>query len=455
MSNYAIINPSTGDLIATYPTATNEAIADSISAALTAFSTWSNRSFTERAAVLEKVADLYMTRRDTLADLIVQEMGKPRNQALDEIDFCSDIYRFYAHNGERFLADEYIECSRPGTAFIRKTAIGPLLGIMPWNFPCYQVARFAAPNLMAGNTILLKPAPQCPGTAEAMAQLFIDALLDEGAFIPILATNEQIEEVIAHPAIRGVSLTGSERAGSAVAIQAGRHLKKVVLELGGSDPFIVLSRGDLDETVAAAVSARLGNNGQTCNAAKRFLIIDDLYDDFVARFTAALHTFTPTSPDNDDCQLGPLSSLGAAEILRAQIRSAIDQGATALLEDPGHTGAFISPVILADITPDNSAFTEEFFGPVAQVYRIHSEDEAVKIANATPYGLGAFIFTEDHDQALRVADRLDAGMVYINEVDADAPELPFGGVKNSGFGRELGRAGITEFINAKLIRSAT
>jgi len=314
---------------------------------------------------------------------------------------------------------------------------------MPCNFPAYQVARFAAPNLTTGNTILLKHAPQCPASAAALQQIFLDAGYPPGAYVNVYATNEQASDIIADPRVQGVSLTGSERAGAAVAEIAGRHLKKVVLELGGSDPFIVMSSDDLDATVDAAYDARVGNTGQACNAGKRMIVIDELYDEFVERFTARLTAGEIATP---------LSSEPAASNLRAQVEQAVSGGA--VLRSSGEPqGAFYPGGVLENVTPQNPAYHQELFGPVAMVFKVGSEDEAVEVANDTPFGLGSYVFTTDPEQAQRIADQLDVGMVFINGVNADAPELPFGGVKRSGFGRELGRYGMEEFVNKKLIRT--
>jgi succinate-semialdehyde dehydrogenase/glutarate-semialdehyde dehydrogenase len=306
------------------------------------------------------------------------------------------------------------------------------------------VARFAAPNLATGNTIVLKHAPQCPRSAALLQQIFIDAGFPEGAYVNVYATNEQVETIIADPRVQGVSLTGSERAGAAVAEIAGRHLKKVVLELGGSDPFLVLGGTDLGPAVEAAVAARMENTGQACNAGKRFIVVDDLYDDFVARFTEALIAASPGSP---------LSSLAAADNLAGQVDDAVTGGAS-LTSAGERDGAFYPTGVLTGVDSSNAAYRQELFGPVAMVFRAADEDDAVRLANDTPYGLGSYVFTDDPDQAQRVADRIDAGMVFINGVGLDAAELPFGGVKRSGFGRELGRFGMDEFVNKKLIRTA-
>ena len=380
-------------------------------------------------------------------------MGKPIEQALGEVDFCGAIYDFYVDNGEELLEDEPIELlDGDGSAFVRRSSYGVLLGIMPWNYPYYQVARFAGPNLLIGNTILLKHAPQCPESSEAMEQIFHEAGVPKDAYINIYATNEQIEWVIEDPRVRGVSLTGSERAGAAVAEIAGRNLKKVVLELGGSDPFILLGTDDMDASVEAAVGARLENSGQACNAGKRFIVKDDLYDSFLEKFTAALTSVKPGDPNDSETTVGPLSSATAAERLEDQLKRAIDGGATVAGGGGERDGNFFPTTVLTDVTPENDAYHEEFFGPVAQVYRVGSEEEAIELANDTPFGLGSYVYTNDSDQALRVAEAIDAGMVFVNAVGAEGAELPFGGVKRSGYGRELGRFGTDEFVNKKLFR---
>lgn len=454
MSDYAVVNPATGETVKEYPTITDGELSDAIAAADEAWRSWSQEStIAERAALVRRVGELHVERREELAAIIIREMGKPREQALGEVDFCGDIYGFYADNAERFLADEPIELlAGEGDAVIRRTSMGPLIGIMPWNFPYYQVARFVGPNLTVGNTILLKPAPQCPESAAAIQGMFDEAGFPKGAFTTVLATNDQVADVIADPRIRGVSLTGSERAGAAVAEIAGRHLKKVVLELGGSDPFLLLGAGDLDQAVEAAVEARLDNTGQSCNAAKRFIVTDELYDDFLEKFTAGMSSTEAGDPSSDDTVIGPLSSATAAERLQEQLERAVAQGARVVVGG-NRDGNFFESTVLVDITPDNDAYREEFFGPVASVYRVSSEEEAIRLANDTPFGLGSYVFTDDPDQAQRVADSIEAGMVFVNGVGADGAELPFGGVKRSGFGRELGRYGIEEFVNKKLIRT--
>ena len=451
--DYAVTDPATGETLKTYDTISDADLTAAIGRAADAHKGWGRETTIEqRAKVIARVAELHEERKQELGEIIVREMGKPIEQAVGEVEFSAAIYQYYADNAAQLLADEPIELlDGEGSAFIRRSSVGLLLGIMPWNYPYYQVARFAGPNLVVGNTILLKHAPQCPESAAAMEQIFHEAGVPQDAYINIYATNEQIADVIADPRVQGVSLTGSGRAGAAVAELAGRHLKKVVLELGGSDPFIVLQNDDLDAVVEAAVGGRLENTGQACNAAKRFIVLEDHYDAFVEKFTAALTGVEPGDPKAEGTAIGPLSSAGAADRLESQVKEAIDNGAK-LAAGGGRDGNFFKTAVLTDITPDNPAYTEEFFGPVAQVYKVGSEDEAVRLANDTPYGLGSYVYTTDSDQALRVADQIEAGMVFINAVGAEGVELPFGGVKASGFGRELGRFGADEFVNKKLIR---
>ncbi|KLI08933.1 succinate-semialdehyde dehydrogenase [Mycolicibacterium conceptionense] len=448
MTEYAVTDPATAEVVATYPTSTDAEIQAAIEAAAKTGRSWARTTtVAERAALIGKVAALHEQRREQLADVIVREMGKPRDQALGEVDFSAAIYQYYADNAEKFLADEEITLlDGEGTAVVKRGPVGVLLGIMPWNYPYYQVARFAGPNLIVGNTILLKHAPQCPESAELLQLIFLEAGLPQGAYVDIRATNDQVADIIADPRVAAVSLTGSERAGAAVAEIAGRNLKKCVLELGGSDPFIVLSTDDLDATVEAAVEGRMENTGQACNAAKRFIVAENLYDDFLAKFTEKLLA----AADG----IAPLSSELAAERLEQQVKAAVDQGAK-LTSAGERRGAFYPPAVLTGVTQDNDAYRQELFGPVAVVYKAGSEDEAVEIANDTPFGLGSYVFTTDADQAARVADRIDAGMVFVNAVGAEGAELPFGGIKRSGFGRELGKFGMDEFVNKKLIRTVS
>lgn len=455
MSRYAVTNPATGETEATFDQISDADLAKVVESAENAYRTWGRTSsIDERAAVIRKVADLHTERREELADIIIREMGKPIGDALGEVDFAAAIFGYYADNAHSILADETIELAEgsEGTAIVRTGPLGVLLGIMPWNFPYYQVARFAGPNIVIGNTIILKHASQCPESAAAIQKIFDDAGAPKGVYTNVYASSSQLAGVIADTRVQGVSLTGSEAAGSAVAEVAGKHLKKVVLELGGSDPFILLSTDDLDATVDSAIAARMDNSGQSCNAAKRFIVIDSLYEDFKNKFTEKMLARSPGNPKSEDSDYGPLSSLGAAEGLEGQVQRAEKQGAKVTTSGK-RNGAFFPTTVLTEIPQSADAYHEEFFGPVASIYKVSSEDEAVKVANDTPFGLGSYLFTTDPEQAKRVADKIDAGMVYINVVLADSPELPFGGVKRSGIGREMGRFGANEFVNKKLIRT--
>jgi len=456
MSLYAVTNPATGETVKAYPTATDEQIHAAVTTANAAFKAWNRTALAERVKLLGRVAELYTERRDELAAIITREMGKPVFQAQIEVDIVASIYRYYAENGPAFLEDEELEVAAGGTAIVRKDGLGVLLGIMPWNFPYYQVARFAAPNLMNGNTILLKHAPQCPESALAMEQIFRDAGAPEGAYVNVFATNGQVADIIADPRVQGVSLTGSERAGSAVAEIAGRNLKKVVLELGGSDPFLVLDSADLDQAATHALFGRFGNTGQACNAAKRIIVADAVYEQFAEKFVGAVTSMKVGDPTEADTFMGPLASAAALDGLAEQVDDAVAKGATVLtgggrLDQPG---SWFQPTVLAGVTEDMRAFSEELFGPVAVLYRVSTEDEAVELANNSAYGLGAVIQSNNAAKAAEMADRLDTGMVYINEAPGTAAELPFGGIKRSGVGRELGKYGMDEFVNRKLIRTA-
>ena len=449
MSMYVVTDPATGEVLETVPEATAEQVESALAAAAQAAAGWGRTTTAdERAALLHKLAQLHRERREELAQIIVTEMGKPMEDALGEVDFSADIYDYYADHGPAQLADESVDlgADAEGTAIVRRAPLGALLGIMPCNFPYSQVARFAGPNHIAGNTFFLKHAPQCPRSAAALQQMFDDAGFPAGAYVNIYATNDQVADMIADPRIAGVSLTGSERAGAAVAEIAGRNLKKVVLELGGADPFIVLSTDDLDAVVEAAASARLDNTGQACNAAKRFVVVEDLYDEFTQKFTEKVLA----AADG----ITPLSSETAARTLEKQVQDAVAEGAS-LASAGERNGAFYPPGVLTGVSADSDAYHQELFGPVAMVFKVADEEEAVAVANDTPFGLGSYLFTTDPEQAARVADRIEAGMVYINGVLMDQAEIPFGGVKRSGFGRELGRFGIDEFVNKKLIRSRT
>jgi succinate-semialdehyde dehydrogenase / glutarate-semialdehyde dehydrogenase len=450
---FQVVNPATGEMGEQYAFLTGSELDDVITDAHVAQQDWRQGSLGDRAAVLKRVAQWHRDNLDDLAATAVREMGKPVVQARAEVEFSADIYDYYAENAESLLADEPISMQQgEGDAVIAKRPLGVVMGIMPWNFPYYQIARFAAPCLVVGNTVLLKPAPQCPDSSRLVQRAFRESGAADGVFTVIFAAEDAVATAISDPLVRGVSFTGSERAGAIVGRLAGAAVKKAVLELGGSDPLLVLDVADLAPAVDAAVEARLDNSGQSCNGAKRIIVADGLYDDFVDRFVGRLAAIVPGDPTDEGTLLGPLSSIRAAENLEAQVQRAVHAGATALLQST-RDGAYHSCGVLADVAQDNPAHREELFGPVAIVYRAADEAEAVTIANDTPFGLGSYVFTDDPEQAARVAEALDTGMVYVNGVGLDAVDLPFGGTKRSGVGRELGALGIREFLNYKLIRT--
>ena len=383
-------------------------------------------------------------------------MGKPLAQGIGEAELAGSIYRWYATHGPELLRDEQLDPQGAQESLVQTEPIGPLVGVMPWNYPYYQVARFVAPNLMVGNTIILKHAEICAGSAEVMAGILHDAGVPDDAYVNVFADHDQIAEMIADPRVRGVSLTGSERAGAAVARTAAEHLTKSVLELGGSDPLIVLEDADIDRVARTAAAARLSNAGQACNSPKRMIVPSARLDEFVAAIVEEFEGATLGDPLDEDVDVGPLSSLGARDGVVEQVARAVEQGAT--LHTGGEAldreGAFMRPAVLTGVTPDMDAYAEEIFGPVAVVHGAESVDHAVELANDVPFGLSGSVWGEDLARAQEVADRLDVGMAYVNEHGTTLPGLPFGGVKRSGYGRELGRWGMGEFVNVRLRRTA-
>ncbi len=450
MGTFAVTDPSTGETVAEYPSATAEEIETALAATHQTYHEWSRRTTVrERAVPARRLSELFLERQDKLAKIINREMGKPIPQALGEIRFSSKICAAFADNAEEWLADEQLEVADGLRTFFRYQGLGAILGIMPWNYPYYQVVRFAVPNLILGNTVLLRHASQCPESALALQQLFLDAGFPEGAYVNVFSTHEQSAAMIADDRVQGVSLTGSERAGAIVAEQAGRALKKCVLELGGSDVFLVLDVADLDHAVEHAVAGRMDNTGQSCMGSKRIVVLDRHFDEFAAKFTAAIGA---QSYENGD--FGPLSSDSATRTLKAQVGEAIEQGATVLVGDNEPRGNVYTPSVIGDITSDMAVYSEELFGPVAQLYRVSSDEEAIELANSSPYGLGSVVMCDDLERAERVGDQLDVGMVFINANGLGGPDVPFGGVKKSGYGREMGRVGMLEFANKKLYRFA-
>lgn len=453
MSAYATINPATGEALAEFPVISDSEVETILDRAHTAYLSWRQTTLAERTAALARAAQLSMERIDELAELLTLEMGKPSMQAKGEVMIVASIFQYYADNAEKFLADEVLDAVGGGEAIVRTEPTGVILGVMPWNFPYYQVARFAAPNLALGNTIILKHARNCPQSALAMEKLLHDAGIPTDAYINAFIDSRQVAEVIADPRVQGVSLTGSEKAGSAVGEVAGRHMKRYVLELGGSDPFIVLEDADVDAAVQAAVMGRVMNAGQACTASKRFIVVDSVYEEFTQKFIAMMTQIPTGDPTDPSTMVGPLSSVQAAEDLDEIVKEAVGKGAELhSAPQPAAGGAFYAPGVLTGVTSEMRAFDEELFGPVATVYRVPSPQAAVELANSSPFGLGGSIFTKDLDLARDLAGDLETGMVWINAVTGSSAELPFGGVKRSGVGRELGKYGMSEFANKKLVR---
>ncbi len=450
MGKYAVINPATGETIKEYPDATAAEIESALAAAQQAYTDWARKTtVAERAALAQRAAELFDERQEELGAIINREMGKPLDQAVGEAEFSGAITAAFAKNAEKWLADEELEVEDGLKTFFRFQGIGVILGIMPWNYPYYQVARFAVPNLILGNTVVLKHAEQCPESALALEQIFLDAGFPKGAYVNVFASHDQISTIIADDRVQGISLTGSERAGAIVAEQAGRHLKKCVLELGGSDVFLVLDTADIDHAVEHAVGGRMENTGQACNGSKRIVVMDTIYDEFKEKFEAAI-----ASQSFEAGNFGPLSSAKATETLTAQVQGAIDQGAEVLVGNNEPQGNFYTPTVIGGVTPAMDVYSQELFGPVAQLYKVSSDAEAIELANSSPYGLGSVVICDDLERAERVGNQLDVGMVFIGGAGLEGADVPFGGVKKSGYGRELGKGGMLEFANKKLFRFA-
>ncbi len=455
---YATTNPYTGEVIKTFPDATDAEVDAALDRAHAAFGSWRTTSFTERAAVLLRAADLMRERRDEPARLNTLEMGKLFTDSLWEIEITLPLFEYYAKNGERLLAPERLPVGDPraGSAVRIYQPLGIVLEIEPWNGPFFQIVRPLAAQLMAGNVVLLKHASIVPQCAAAMEILMRDAGLPAGVFTNLYATHAQAERIIADPRVCGVTLTGSEAAGAKVAAQAGAHVKKCVLELGGSDAMLVLDDADLGQAVQGAMLGRLSASGQACIADKRMIIADSLYDGFVTRLTAAIESLRPGDPMDPDMTFAPVSSQAAADTVKAQIAEAVAHGATAT--EAGQPvparGAFVQPTILTGVTPDNPVYHQEIFGPVLMLFRVSDQAEAIRLANDTPFGLGASVYSTDVARAVAVAGQLEAGTVTINQPTMPVASLPFGGVKRSGYGREMGPDGIREFMNHKVISGA-
>jgi len=450
---YQTVNPFNNQLIKAYPNHSDADIEATLRQADALYhSEWAKGSIDQRLPVLHKLADLLESHQEELAKIATQEMGKLIAQSRSEVQICAQIARYYADNAEKFLAPVKYD-TELGDAWVEHHPIGIIMAVEPWNFPYYQLIRVLAPNLAAGNPVICKHASIVPHCAEAFAHLVREAGAPEGAWTNLFISSDQVSAIIADPRVQGAALTGSEKAGSAVASQAAKHIKKSTLELGGNDVFIVLDDADLEKAVKTGVQARLANAGQVCTAAKRFIVHQKVADQFLRQFTDAFQQVKMGDPLDESTTLGPLSSKDALETLSKQVSEAVQKGAKLHFggKPANSEGNFFEPTILTHITRDNPAYFEEFFGPVAQIYVVQDDEEAVRLANDSHYGLGGAIFSRDIERAKEMASRIETGMVYINWLTDTAAELPFGGVKRSGFGRELSDLGIKEFVNQKLV----
>jgi succinate-semialdehyde dehydrogenase/glutarate-semialdehyde dehydrogenase len=450
---YQSVNPYDGKTLKIFEQLTDEQLETALKTAATCFETWRRTTFAKRAAVVAKAAVLLRARVDEFARPVTLEMGKRIDEARGEVALSADILDYYAKNAKRFLAPQRLKPSS-GEAEVVSTPLGVLFGVQPWNFPYYQLARFAAPNLMAGNVVMVKHAGCVPQCAIAFEKLWLEAGAPAGAYTNLLISHDQVNQVIDDPRIKGIALTGGVDAARSVAARAGQNVKKTTMELGGNDAFIVLADADLDQTVTWAVWAKMNNTGQCCVAAKRLIVVEEVADRFLTKFQTALAAFQPGDPMDQATTLGPLSTEAALVQLLDQVERAVAKGATVVMGGKriDRPGSFMQPTILTDIKPGNPAFREEFFGPVALFFRVKNEDEAIALANDSDFGLGGSVFTADVARGKKVARRIDTGMVFINHPTWTASDLPFGGIKNSGYGRELSSMGIQEFVNKKLVR---
>ena len=447
------INPATNKVEKTFTEMTEEDVDKAIEQSAATFKEWKKTDYKKRAEVLHKVAGLLREKKKDLAKMVTLEMGKLVAQAEGEIKLSAEIFDYYAKHAEGFLADKILDPVH-GEALVRHSPIGVLLGVQPWNFPFYQVARFVAPNIMVGNTILLKHASIVPQCGIAIEEIFKEAGAPVGLYTNLLISGKRATTLVSDKRIKGVSLTGSEAAGASIAAAAGKHLKKSVLELGGSDAFIILEDADIEKAVEWAVIGRINNNGECCIASKRFIAVESIAPAFLKSFKDKLAALVIGDPMEAATQLGPLSSEEAAVQIADQVKRAVDGGAKLLLggERIDREGAFMQPTILTNMLPDNPVYYEEFFGPVAVFFSVKDEQAAIDLANDSPFGLGGSVFTQDIERGKRVADQIDTGMVFINHPTWTQADLPFGGTKGSGYGRELSELGVQEFVNKKLIR---
>ena len=452
---YQTINPYTGETLASFPDATDDEVRAAIAAAHEAFLAWQQTSFAERGRILQTAADILRRDSDSYARLLTLEMGKLFSEAKAEVELSAKILEYYTRHAEALLAPEKLPVLDPaeGEAILVCEPLGVLLAIEPWNFPYYQIARILAPQLSAGNTLLLKHASNVPQSAAAFEKLMAEAGLPRGAFKNLYATRSQVELILNDDRVHGVALTGSEGEGSVVAAQAGKALKKSTMELGGADAFIVLADADLDKTTRWAVFGRHWNGGQVCVSSKRMILVDPIYDEFLARYRKGVAGLVAGDPFDPKTTLAPLSSQGAADEVKEKIRAAVQLGAKAEEVGPPvpNRGAFVQPTILTEVADDNPARHWEFFGPVSMLFRAKDEDDAVRIANDSPFGLGGSVFTANPAHGAELARMVSTGMVFVNHPTKVEADLPFGGIRRSGYGRELIGLGLKEFVNHKLI----
>jgi succinate-semialdehyde dehydrogenase/glutarate-semialdehyde dehydrogenase len=450
---YQSFSPFTGKLIKSFDDITDTQFEAKLAAAQACYEVWRHKSYAERAVIIAKAAKLLKEQQETFAHTMTLEMGKRISEARGEVDFSSRILAYYAKNAEKFLAPVHLHPTH-GEAHMESSPLGVIFCVEPWNFPYYQLARIAGPHLMAGNVLVVKHAGIVPQCAIAFEKLFIDAGGPAGLYTNLLISHKQSDRIVDDPRIKGVALTGSVAAGKIMAAAAGRNVKVSSMELGGSDAFIVLDDADLDHTVKWAVWGRMYNAGQTCCAAKRFIVVESVADKFLEKFQAALSALKTGDPLDETTTLGPLSSEAALVQLLKQTTDAVAKGARLVMggKRVDRPGSFMEATILTDIQPGNPAFRDEFFGPVASFFRVKDEDAAIALANDSDFGLGGSVWTKDVARGKRVASRVETGMMFINNIDWTDPELPFGGIKNSGYGRELGDMGIQEFVNKKLVR---
>lgn len=453
MSNYRVQNPATGEIVESFDEATDADVEATLAAAHATYREWKTTDIQHRAAVVRRAAEIFREREDELAAAISAEMGKSIPESIDEVHFAADIIEYYGVHGPTLAGDYQIPSTIPGIARIEALPVGVLLGVMPWNFPYYQVARFAAPNLVLGNTIMLKHADICGRSALLMEEIFLQAGVPAGGYSHLFVNHDQVATLIADPRVQGVSLTGSERAGAIIGAQAGQNLKKAVLELGGIDPMVVLDADDVAAVAKTAWDFRVYNAGQVCNSNKRLIVMEDIYDEFVDALVGLGTGLVPGDPANlRENEYVPLSSRAAAETVDAQVKRAVEEGARVLVGGQLSEGpaAYYAPTVLVDVPRESESYRQEIFGPVATVYKVSSDAEALELANDCDLGLGGSVFSTDTARADRVAARLEVGMTHVNIIAAEAAEIPFGGVKRSGFGREMGPIGMGEFVNKRL-----